>query len=68
MNQLLVTHNRPLPGGDAVSPHQDEETLVADSRAALTPSQVVEQRLIGMMKGASLPVCYVQQWRKPGPR
>jgi hypothetical protein len=46
----------------------EEETLVADSRASLTPSQMVEQKLIGMLNGSPLLVSHVQQRLKPGPR
>jgi hypothetical protein len=33
-----------------------EEVLVADSRAGLTPSQMVERKLIGLLRGTPLPV------------
>jgi hypothetical protein len=46
----------------------DEETLVADDRACLTPSQQVEQKLIGMLKASPLLVSHVQRRLKPGPR
>ena len=37
-------------------------------RAELTPSQLVEERLVGMLKSSSLPVSRVQRVSKPGPR
>ena len=46
----------------------DEETLVADDRANLSPSQQVEQKLIGMLKASPLLVSHVQRRLKPGPR
>jgi hypothetical protein len=46
----------------------DEETLVADGRSQLTPSQHVEQKLIGMLKASPLMVSHVQRRLKPGPR
>jgi hypothetical protein len=46
----------------------DEETLVADDRATLTPSQQVEQKLIGILKASPLMVSHVQRRLKPGPR
>jgi len=46
----------------------DEETLVADDRAGLSPSQQVEQKLIGMLKASPLLVSHVQRRLKPGPR
>jgi hypothetical protein len=56
-------------GGDTTDPNRHpEETLVADSRAALTPSQYVEQRLIGMLRASPLMVSQVQRRLKPGPR
>jgi hypothetical protein len=55
--------------GNAFTPiRTDEETLVADSRASLSPSQQVEQRLIGMLKTSPLMVSQVQRRLKPGPR
>jgi hypothetical protein len=46
----------------------DEEILVADDRACLTPAQQVEQKLIGMLKASPLLVSHVQRRLKPGPR
>ncbi len=62
-----LTDTRP-PGGDAASIRELEETLVADGRAALSPSQQVEQKLIGRLKASPLLVSQVQRWLKPGPR
>jgi hypothetical protein len=45
-----------------------EETLVADDRASLTPSQLVEQKLIGRLKASPLLVSQIQRRLKPGPR
>jgi hypothetical protein len=60
--------DRRQPGTDAAKILNEEETLVADSRASLTPSQMVEQKLIGMLNGSPLLVSHVQQRLKPGPR
>jgi hypothetical protein len=46
----------------------DEETLVTDDRSCLTPSQQVEQKLIGILKASPLMVSHVQRRLKPGPR
>jgi len=46
----------------------EEETLVADNRAALSPSEMVEQKLINILKSSSLLVSHVQRRLKPGPR
>jgi hypothetical protein len=40
--------NPPRPNG--------EEVLVVDSRARLTPAQMVERKLIGLLRGGPLPV------------
>jgi hypothetical protein len=65
----IPTADRRLPGSDAAKIiRNDEETLVADDRAALTPSQLVEQKLIGMLKASPLLVSQVQRRLKPGPR
>jgi hypothetical protein len=57
-----------LSGAESATPRAEEETLVADSRALLSPSQVVEQKLIGMLKASPLLVSHVQRRLKPGPR
>jgi hypothetical protein len=62
-----LTDTRPL-GGDATSVRESEETLVADSRATFTPSQLVEQKLIGRLKSSPLLVSQLQRRLKPGPR
>lgn len=46
----------------------DEEMLVADDRATLTPSQMVEQKLIGMLKSSPLLVSQVQRRLTRSPR
>jgi hypothetical protein len=46
----------------------DEETLVIDSRSVLTPSQLVEQKLIGRLKESPLLMSQMQRRLKPGPR
>jgi hypothetical protein len=51
-----------------VNTRDDEETLVADDRAALTPSQLVEQKLIGRLKDSPLLISQIQRRLKPGPR
>jgi hypothetical protein len=45
-----------------------DEELVTDDRASLSPSQQVEQKLIGMLKASPLLVSHVQRRLKPGPR
>ncbi len=43
------SHSRP--------PH--EETLIADPRAGMRPSQFVERKLMGMLRGGPLPVSHL---------
>jgi hypothetical protein len=43
----------------------DEETLVVDDRGSLTPSQMVERKLIGWLKSSPLLVSQVQRQLKP---
>jgi hypothetical protein len=64
------TIDRRFPGSEAAiarTDWTDEETLVADSRAALSPSQIVEQKLIRMLKDSPVLVSHIQQRLKPGP-
>ncbi len=49
-------------------PRAEEETLVADKRVNLTPSQHVEQKLIELLNGSSVLVSQVQRRLRPGPR
>jgi hypothetical protein len=60
--------DRRQPGTDAAKTLNDEETLVADNRASLTPSQMVEEKLIGMLNGSPLMISHVQRQLRPGPR
>ena len=68
MNDNIPTADSRQYGSDATSVRNGEETLVADSRAALTPSQMVEQKLIGRLNASPLLVSQMQRRLKPGPR
>lgn len=69
MNDHNPTADTRQTGSEAASVRNDEEeTLVLDSRAALTPSQLVEQKLIGRLKASPLLVSQLQRRLKPGPR
>jgi hypothetical protein len=50
----------PSPSGDTAqllsSGAQIVEEMVLDARAALTPAQVVERKVIALLKGDSLPI------------
>jgi hypothetical protein len=40
-----------------------EESLVADGRADLTPAQMVERKLLSLLKGKALPLSHMQMVR-----
>ena len=67
MNEFTPTAERHFPGR-AFDNRNAEETLVADTRASVSPSQQVEQRLIGLLNTSPLLVSQVQRRLKPGPR
>jgi hypothetical protein len=67
MNDNIPTADSHQPGSESENVRNEEETLVADSRAALTPSQIVEQKLIGRLKASPLLISHVQRRLKPGP-
>ena len=50
----------PSPSGDTAqlpsSDGQIGEEMVPDARATLTPAQMVERKVIGLLKGGALPV------------
>ena len=68
---IITPHGEPTPGGPALlgqrSEHivVQEETLVTDSRAGLTPSQCVEHKLIHLLKASPLLLSHVQTTRRP---
>ena len=68
MNDNTPTADNRETGSEATNVRDGEETLVIDSRAALTPSQLVEQKLIGRLKASPLLISQVQRRLKPGPR
>jgi hypothetical protein len=51
-----------------VEPLAPKEVLVPDTRARLTPAQMVERKLVSLLKGAYLPVSCLQTGRRTGPR
>jgi len=67
VNDSPLTPLQPTTSDAFAKVFADEETLVADVRACLTPSQQVEQKLIGMLKASPLLVSHVQRRLKPGP-
>jgi len=65
MNRYSLTPVRSTLLTEPGTVRNDEETLVADDRATLTPSQMVEQKLIGWLKTSPLLVSHVQRQLKP---
>ncbi|WP_439630683.1 hypothetical protein [Gemmata sp.] len=61
VNNDMPSFDRYQTGTEAPTTREEEETLVADGRARLSPSQMVEQRLIGMLKASPLLVSQVQR-------
>jgi len=45
---------------EPVAPETQEEALVADSRASLTPAQMVERKLVSLLKSNPLPVSHLK--------
>jgi hypothetical protein len=50
--------------GRAAAPGKTEEVLVADARAGLTPSQMVERKLAALLKSQPLPVSHMLTARR----
>jgi hypothetical protein len=61
---------RQHPGNlTAADPCQaDVESLIADARADLTPAQMVERKLLSLLKGRLLPVSHVRLANLPRSR
>jgi len=47
------------PSTDNSRRTRPQETLVVDSRAGLTPAQMVERKLRGLLRGGPLPVSHL---------
>jgi hypothetical protein len=43
-----------------------DESLIADARANLTPAQMVERKLISLLRGKLVPVSHVRMTDLPG--
>jgi hypothetical protein len=67
VNESPLTPNAQKSSDTFAKVWSDEETLVVDNRAGLTPSQHVEQKLIGILKASPVLVSHVQRRLKPGP-
>jgi hypothetical protein len=55
------SYDRPLSLLDwAQADHNSEESLVADPRASLTPAEMVERKLVTLLRSNALPISHVQ--------
>ena len=68
MNDVALAPTSPKTPDTPTHIWTDEETLIVDHRATLSPSQLVEQKLIGMLKTSPVMVSHMQRRLKPGPR
>jgi hypothetical protein len=58
-----------LTRGEEFAIYRDtDETLTADDRDLLSPSELVERKLIGLLKESPLLVSQVQRRLRPSPR
>jgi hypothetical protein len=49
------------PALEADEPDREtQETLIRDSRAALSPAQMVERKLVGLLRNQVLPISHLQ--------
>ena len=62
-NNLLTDRANPL--GEPATVGCEEETMIADDRSTLSPSQMVEQKLIGWLKTSPLLVSRMQRQLRP---
>jgi hypothetical protein len=59
----MTRHQNPNPSPPAakrLSQSPPEEALITDARAGLTPAQMVERKLVSLLKSNPLPVSHVQ--------
>jgi hypothetical protein len=47
------------------SPEAAEELLIADTRAGLTPAELVERKLVSLLKSSPVPLSQVQMRSSP---
>jgi hypothetical protein len=67
-NQGREWHRRPFSRFSAhlaSPPDGMEECLVMDARATLSPAQMVEQKLVVLLKGKMLPLSHIQSTGAP---
>ena len=53
-------HFQPRVDSEQPAPVVTEEVMVADVRAGLTPSQMVERKLVSLLKATPLPMSRLQ--------
>jgi len=63
---MVTPADGPSTYTDEPTARNEEETLVADDRAALKPSQIVEQKLMDILQSSPVLVSHVQRRLKPG--
>ena len=54
---------RPVRTETELPSPEAEESLVVDRRAVLRPAQMVEQKLVSLLRGKGLPVSHIQMVR-----
>ncbi len=81
LSVLSSKESKALPGGETsrTSPNAEggsgaprtgpgEEMLVVDARSALRPAQLVEHKLVGLLKKSLLPISHVRLTSMGNPR
>jgi hypothetical protein len=61
---VTSTTNRPAPNANPAT----QEVLVPDARAQLTPAQMVEHKLVSMLRASPLLVSHLQSGVRRRPR
>lgn len=64
LRQLHTVLPEELDGEMEMAP-VDEECIVTDARSLMRPADVVEERLVGLMKGGPMLVSQVQMHSRP---
>jgi hypothetical protein len=60
MAEQLMDTRAPRPAEADLTPAKDE-SLVTDNRAGLTPAQMVERKLLALLKASPLPMSHVHR-------
>jgi hypothetical protein len=65
VSSAMHSDQRLATGPDPQVESLPEEALVADTRAALTPAQLVERKLVYLLNANPLPVSHVMAGSRP---